>query len=264
MRLMTGVLALCRLAGLTIIQVGLSYARLGPRLAATVAERVRQVHLHMVREQGSREYAETQGIRVDGVLPDLAYAAFSPSLIDTGTLRDSIGLSFRVDKTAGGTRSFARMAEVVSRRYASMSILCVAQVARDVEGMRVLAAALRDQGCSKVTVVDCHHDMAAAEEAYARCSAVFSNRLHALLLAAREGAVPVPVLTVGVDRKIERVWADLGLADVVRFIEDWDGMIPGAAESTMDRAIEMSGRLRGGLSESLMSTLPNFRTMEQS
>lgn len=241
-RVVTWGLCLMRTLGARVLQCGVSYDRIGANHAKALRRRVEQVDLHLVRESGSLRYASTIGVRVDGSLPDLAFAIASAQSNDASR-RGAIGVSFRVDKAASVLQLVRALAPKIAERSAGRDIYCVVQVKRDAEAMRVLAADLLASGCTRVTVIDVSNDLTRARETYLRCAEVYSNRLHVLLLGLASGAVPVPVLVPDSDSKVEYVWAEMELRDVVQYIDSWSGELPARAREARIHAMSMRQRL---------------------
>ncbi len=148
----------------------------------------------------------------DGWVPDLAFAQGSSN----NQLRDRIlharsklVISYRGDRPAPSNAVVTAIA-----RFASSARLIptvVSQVARDDTMTRDLAARLR---CSAIQWND--YDLLSQEErlrrAYAQSVVVVSDRLHVLIAAATEGAVPAALLD-GPNAKIERHFALLPSSD---------------------------------------------------
>src|SRR5690606_10848695 len=88
---------LIKLIGVSIVQIGVSYDRLGQRHSKVLRQRVYTYAAHFVRDDLSYEHLVSQAIRVDGIMPDLALNRFrSPA--SSSESRSTIAFSFRSDK----------------------------------------------------------------------------------------------------------------------------------------------------------------------
>jgi len=198
-----------RLLGVRICQLGVSYGELGPRYAAALRSRARAMHSLAVRDTLSGLQAKRVNIPVAGIVPDLAFNIFA--LGDRAPVQPGrVAFSFRTDR---GSEDAGRTEIFVTRLLDShpewSTILLVSQVRRDDAFQRQLADAIPKREGRSVIFVPCF-TITEALAAYEGCEAVFSNRLHSLLMAASRGVAPVAVLSGAGDDKIRGIFDDLG------------------------------------------------------
>lgn len=207
-----GLLVFLRLVGVRICQVGVSFEHIGPRHARLLRWRSRLLFASAPREPIGYKYAKDLGVRVTGMMPDLAFNLFSvPSGRGPGPA-NALAFSFRVDKDAG-TRARVKqiVLDVVNASTPGEQLIFVAQVGRDVHFMREVAEMADQARPGQVRFVDCHSDIEKAIATYSECRAVLSNRLHALLPALWGGAAPIALTVPELDPKISGVFTSIGL-----------------------------------------------------
>ena len=212
----TTVLGLLRHLGVTTCQVGASCTNLGPRYRGVIAARSRVLDAHYVRDSGTRAYLSTFGAHVDGIVPDLALGLYRlPHANDAR--RSWAALSFRLDGPRGRqTGRITALADAVARhQLAAGRCKVVSQVRRDDVPMRALAGELARRHPSLEVEFVPVDSIDACVRAYEDVHTLFSNRLHALLVAAYAGAVPVAVIDAQLDAKVSGLFDELGLADYV-------------------------------------------------
>lgn len=235
-------LALLRVIGVRVCHVGISYDRLGLRHGRILRWRSKLLYEHAVRDDITREYLETHGVRVDRVLPDLAVNIFGDHA-DGKSVKDAIALSFRVDKYPDRQKEIEQsIHEIVRARGGKGRVKFVSQVRRDDEFMKLMAARIREAEGVPVEFHACHDDIMKARAAYEDCASIYSNRLHALLLATSTGAKPIAVIDGARDVKIRGAFRSLGLED--RVIE-LGTILEGESVQDIDlaRIIELRGEL---------------------
>ncbi|PSR41894.1 hypothetical protein C7T36_06535 [Rhodococcus sp. AD45-ID] len=148
------------------------------------------------------------------VLPDWAFAIASQRESAGGSVapppRTLLAISMRGDRDFPSRDWFDAVRAILDEN--NLTPVLVTQVVRDGARSQEIA---RELG-SGTTVFGWTGDTShAAHESqvrdiYLRSSAVVSDRLHALVLGATEGAVPLP-LTVGSSEKLQRTLAVVGL-----------------------------------------------------
>jgi polysaccharide pyruvyl transferase WcaK-like protein len=226
-------LAFAALAGVRTCQVGASFSDLSGTLLDTWRRRSRWLYRLSPRDSMSARHLQSLGIRSDMCIPDLAFnvfpdedAHFEPTEgVSTGLL----GLSFRTDQYPDQVQDVTRAA-LSACRFAGPGVewSVFAQVGRDLRGMESIRDALLEQGGVTVApVIDLHANVEACLACYRRLSAVVSNRLHVLLMAASQGARVLAVTQGPARSKLEGVLRDLGLADAIYHPGMLDG--PGTA-----------------------------------
>jgi len=218
----TAIAALHR-AGIKVCLVGVSHENLDDGAVALLRRRVPYLHKHLVRDARTRAYCEALGIRVDGLIPDLAFGAASHIRPEPGRGR-TLALSFRFDRFPDAASLIEKAVLVLDAGLPSdMAFRFVAQVARDVEPLRGLSEKLRAKGTRTIEFADVWDNVDRCLAAYAGCYAVVSNRLHALLAGALQGAVPLAAIKSDADAKIVGLMEDL--AQHVMDIGDTDGLV---------------------------------------
>ncbi|WP_166980726.1 polysaccharide pyruvyl transferase family protein [Paramicrobacterium fandaimingii] len=174
-----------------VLIVGRSYS--GNKVIARSVERItaRLADLCVVRDTGSLDTLALKRF----VAPDLAY--FKPSSgIGSSQDRPQVAVSLRGDKPASsGTLEWIKLF-AASR---GLSIILVTQVARDDAQHHNVASEL---GCDVVEWQsnDYVAQLKRVENAYAHSAFVITDRLHAAILGARNGAIPICIVHPGVDK----------------------------------------------------------------
>lgn len=206
--------ALCLLAalGVSTLQLGISYDKLGPRHAMLIRLRAKALNHHYVRDRLTAEYCKTLGIRISGVSPDLAFRAFNERPAYERNPR--FAFSFRTDRDGGELLHTIVSLIESSEITTDTDIVCVSQVSRDSDGMQKLCSLLKEKGYTRAEYVDISDSLQSAARMYEGCTTIYSNRLHALLFAAAQGCSPCPVLSENHDRKIAGIFLELGYSDL--------------------------------------------------
>lgn len=203
--------------GVRVCLVGASFDPMQKRARFVMKTRLRNLFLIAVRDQLSIGHLRDDGVRVDGLVPDLSFLAFQPERLPAGD-RPALAFSFRFDK--GDETTFdAFVLDIAGRQAPGRVLKFVAQVARDGEPMQRLAERVAAHGF-EARYVGCWTDIDQVNQSYADCSAIYSNRLHALLMATYVGAAPVAVVSGKANRKIEGIFGDLGLSDNLHRLGD--------------------------------------------
>lgn len=208
-------LGLLKLLGVRIVHAGISYDHLGPNYRALIATRARHLFSHAVRDRISFEYLEGLGIRVDTVVPDLALNLFSNHREATGTERACIAFSFRADKYRDRRPEIEALVARVAAMHPRARLKFVSQVERDDALMRELCTQLAARADRDCVFVACSRDIETCQAAYRDCAEIYSNRLHALIIAMHSGCAPVPVIDWRHDVKIAGVFESIGMAKAI-------------------------------------------------
>lgn len=146
-----------------------------------------------------------------GVMPDWAFAL--PATGASGeneANRDKIAISMRGDRPSPSSEWIVAVQTLIHNL--GLTPVLVAQVERD----RTRASELSDSlGASVFAWVSDEHEQqeAAVRKLYAESAIVLSDRLHALIMGATEGAVPLG-WTLEPNAKVERHFAVVELGDV--------------------------------------------------
>ncbi len=213
-------------AGARICQLGVSYENPGPKLRFLLRGRSGAMHSHYVRDTQSRNVAAAIPVRIDGVCPDLAFNAFAETPTEAGR-EGGVTFSFRVDQYSGQMDDVeAFLAFYIKEAPGGKEpIYFIAQVEKDIDANRHLAAWVKERFGLDATYADACGGIATAEKLYRRSTAVVSNRLHALLLAGSVGNAMIAAPIGAANAKICALFSDIGLADHVfsQVRQDADG-----------------------------------------
>ena len=202
--------------GVKVCQVGISYERMGRIERAIAKWRRRIMFSFCVRDRLSQQYVNSIGMPSDEIVPDLSFNLYREDAAPSRT-RSRIAMSFRFDGKAEASRIREAVQQIAQASGEEREYLFIVQVARDLDGMTELQAACQAAGMQTRLVV-CHDDIDSLATIYSECQAIYSNRLHALLLAAHSGAAPYAVISRGSQPKIEGMFTDLGMADRILFL----------------------------------------------
>ncbi|WP_431796616.1 hypothetical protein [Microbacterium enclense] len=154
--------------------------------------------------------------RQGDVMPDWGFAERGSTETDG---RDLLVLSYRSDKPALTPALISALGDAARAR--GLGIAVVTQVGRDSSRSRELAKALDAE------LIDWPEGRSHGEqerllrEVYRRAAIVLSDRLHVLIVAMTEGAVPL-ALSLGPNYKIGRHFDAIGFADVSVPVADAD------------------------------------------
>lgn len=213
-KLNTVLIATLKLIGVRVCQVGISYDGLDQRYASILRGRVPFMYSHAVRDTFSHKHATDLGIRVDEIVPDLAFGLFEqPVLVNAS--RGAIALSFRADKYRNRMPEIEALVRTVVAGANGSTVKFVAQVGRDAQFMRDLMEMARSVAGSTLEYHVCTDDIEAARAIYSDCRVIYSNRLHGLLLAMSAGVVPVAVVDRKADVKIVGVFDSMGMGSQI-------------------------------------------------
>jgi polysaccharide pyruvyl transferase WcaK-like protein len=207
-------LAILSTLGARICQTGISYEALGDRHKRLLRRRLRYFYKAMVRDELSLMYARKNRIRADGIVPDLAFAL--KPLDGVVAERTKVAFSFRADKSPE-TRDVItrRVLEICQTISQDTPVLFVVQVARDATFMKNLKCDIEKKLQRSIEYVEQCSDIDECRLIYSKCTHLFSNRLHGLLLALCSGAKSVPLIDPFLDTKIVGVFEQAGWADAI-------------------------------------------------
>lgn len=199
--------------------------------------------LRLCRVVSWRDEASRRLMGLGEVTPDWAFAlgADADVLRDASASRPLLAISVRQGlRHAARERPDDAWVATVRELASALGLepIVVAQIERDGDLARDLAARLH---CDAVVWLDDDHarQEARLRETYRRSAAVLSDRLHAVVIAATEGAVPV-ALSAGPMDKTTRTLAGAGIADtsVSRDLSD-----PDAALTVLRSALARRGEI---------------------
>ncbi|MEZ3157323.1 hypothetical protein AB1K56_10395 [Microbacterium sp. BWR-S6Y] len=242
--------ALIRLRGGAAITTGLGIRNPAGEPSATLTSLARACQITTWRDEESQRFARAGAVR-----PDWAFAlGASSDQMATGD-RDLLVVSMRGDTPPV---SAEWLDAVVSIRTAlGLELVTVSQVERDVQRGGQLAESLSG---------DVHPwhggDHLAAEadlrSVYRRARVVISDRLHVLIFAATEGAVPLYLPSID-SAKIPRTMAVVGLAEHMVSPNDADlvdtvSALAGGQEVVIER-VEEARSILAELTDSMNSLI---------
>ena len=200
---MLPVLALVRARHGRVARVGVGSRNFAPLPRALMGPSIALSNLSLWRD------AATAGYLGQGrIMPDLAFASVNDV---PDAVRDVLVVSMRSDLDYPSAEWLAGVRAVAAVN--KLTIWCVTQVLRDDEKCARLAIdldghALRWNGTGHDAQEQCLRDL------YRRAALAVSDRLHVLVGALTEGAVPAALLVNGKSDKIARHFAAAGLHDV--------------------------------------------------
>ena len=203
------------LVGVRIVRLGVSINRMS-RSRLLLEAFLSRFYVHFgVRDTFSLTIAHSNGFRNVAYFPDLSLALPPAGRFkqrDPGVAR--VVVSLRYDNLDGdGKRALIAKLEQVIEALAgaqrTVSLHFLAQVGMDRAFMRELAA--RYGGPSTCMLTE-EQDLDRLAELYSSTDIIVSNRLHALLFASANGAVPFGLLVPEKNKKIIALLGDLDLA----------------------------------------------------
>ncbi|AOG12573.1 polysaccharide pyruvyl transferase family protein [Agrobacterium sp. RAC06] len=228
--LYNGYLAIMRISGVRLVQFGVSFEHLGPRYVKILRGRSKFIDAIFVRDQMSLQYATKLGIKIAGLMPDLAFnlnfdrLGFA-SRTDVVPTPARIALSFRTDGKHASEEEVTLFVHAVKKRYPKNPLRFVSQVKSDARFMRQLADRFGADGDGDVDFMEIVNDPYDFRTVYADCSIIFSNRLHALLMAMASGCIPFAVLNDESGEKVRGVFQEIRLEGNVLCVSDELSMI---------------------------------------
>lgn len=218
----TLLLMLLRAVGVRVCHLGMSYEKLGARHMKLLRSRARALYVHAVRDEYSAALLRKSGVRVDAVVPDFAMN-LPPFPMDGVIERNAIAVSFRTDKYPSRRGEIESFVEHLVRTNARLrdTPLCikfVAQVRRDNRFMEEQWRKFKNVEGIRAEYYKCDHSIEMCRAVYADCENVYSNRLHALLMALSVGATPIAVIDEEEDKKVLGLFETLGLKDCISLL----------------------------------------------
>ncbi len=202
---MLPLLALLRLRGGRSVRVGVGARDFAPLPRLLMMPSIALSSFTAWRDQRTTDY-----LRRGVTMPDLAFGEGEADLADAPAERNTVVVSMRSDRPYPTTAWLDAVRQFADER--GYTVTAVTQVLRDSERSQKLA---RDLGGELVDWDGSGH--AEQEErlrqVYARCALAVSDRLHVLVSAYTEGAVPVAPLADRSD-KIQRHFDQARVANV--------------------------------------------------
>lgn len=210
--LLIGVYAFMRLAGIRIMRVGCSVGPFTPLRCWLERCKAKFAHRRSARDDISLNYVRSNGFGEYFYFPDLAFLMPQPALLaKTSGAATRLVLSFRSDKKrADYDAAVDAAARKLLEQFDSAARLSfVTQVSFDKQRNAALRQLL-DPGLSNSETLESSSESTVSAE-YAQATAVFSNRLHVLLLALRQGVPAYAVIDPAVNSKIAGIYRTVGL-----------------------------------------------------
>jgi polysaccharide pyruvyl transferase WcaK-like protein len=211
------VLFILHIIGVKICHFGVSYERLGPNFSKVIKYRSLFLHSHVVRDKLSYDYANSLGIKVSGVCPDLAYNLFSPEekLKAEGKV---ICFSFRVDQHPRQKDLVKNIITELDKSYSDdYKFIFYSQVTRDSEYMKDLAQETSKNTERNVEFIEIIGDINKTMSFFQSVDYVLSNRLHVLLMSGGCGCNIVACSFKRFNTKVQGIMAsysDTGVYDM--------------------------------------------------
>lgn len=216
--------ALLKIVGVRIVRLGASF---GPFYGfRTTLEKVkhRMIYKNTGRDSISLNYAKEIGLSGFEFFPDFAYFLSPPEKLDNHEADQEpyVIMSFRseLSDSSYDAKLETKIKEIMQARSKSVSerIIFATQVSFD--------EARNLELCSIFTGLGFTAECSPAEtdselfELYRGAEAVFSNRLHVLLFALRQGTPAYAVIDLNKNSKVAGLYADMDLACLVCDISD--------------------------------------------
>lgn len=228
-----GPLRLALRRGCVVVQTGTGLRDTSVPAPASTAALLRRMALVNWRDAASQAVSG-----VGGVAPDWAFSSWAqPSRrAEHPGGRPFLVVTMRGDRESPSAEWISRV-----RRLAlslGLEIRVVTQVVRDSRRSRELSEWL---ACTEPALVweqgETHLQLeATVREVYSQAAIVVSDRLHALIIAASEGAVPVG-LTTGSAAKLTRTLAPVGLDHLCGTVDQFASIESAAREMTQSPAV---------------------------
>ncbi|ACN15625.1 hypothetical protein HRM2_25310 [Desulforapulum autotrophicum HRM2] len=220
-------LALLKVLRVKVVRIGMSI-QLAGRLTRD-SEKILSIFVdhYYVRDSLSQEHCLKAGIKKVKVAPDLSwgYAVNQNSWPKNSTQITNIMFSFRssiynddLKKIESLKVAIRFLADYINSNF-DCNIYISYQVTQDKafaeEVCRYLAIYFDNISFVKEQVT-----LDNAAEYYGNANVVFSNRLHALLLAYKFGALPIGIIDVPLQQKIVGIFKDIGFPELLYHIDE--------------------------------------------
>jgi len=204
---MLPVLALVRARHGRVARIGVGSRNFAPLPRALMGPSIALSNLSLWRDADTAGY-----LGRGGIMPDLAFAGIGDRAAEvSGAKRDVLVVSMRSDLDYPSPQWLAGVRFVAAEN--GLQIWCVTQVLRDDDKCGWLAADLQGQALRwNGTAHDEQEQRLRA--LYRRAAMVVSDRLHVLVGALTEGAVPAALQVNSQSEKIARHFAAAGLHDL--------------------------------------------------
>ncbi|MBL1262363.1 polysaccharide pyruvyl transferase family protein [Methylomicrobium sp. RS1] len=213
-----------RLIGIDVCRFGCS---VGPyEKSIEIIEKFRSyfMRVYSVRESISEIYARSIGVNKVTRCPDMAFLLLkSMNTIEINTRRDFV-ISFRAGTL--GVNDYKYLDGVVRKLKGLRdrgiinedNTIFLSQVVMDAEANDYISAELGFNNARSLVYSESNET--SIFELYGCSGFVLSNRLHVLLFAMSQGAIPIPMVDVSGHNKITGIFSDIGLE---KLLFDLDG-----------------------------------------
>lgn len=208
-----GLLSIFAKLGVNVCQVGVSFDKMQKTDLKLTRYRASLMHSFVVRDPVSYDYLKSENVKVVGVVPDLSFNLYTNRKIRLDE-RSIVAFSFRFDSSGLGdvARVASHLKEIAYLIGDKYEFLFISQVRRDSEPLLRLKQEMANElPRFKMDFVECVESIDEAIAIYSQVKFIFSNRLHALLLAAYSGAVPYALIDPNKNRKIVSLFESIGL-----------------------------------------------------
>ena len=179
------------------------------------------MYRNTVRDPISLAYAHQNGLKNMSYFPDFALAMPFESYVKGEELASEkpypyYVVSLRSEDHIYNEYQVNRIKEI-AQLNPDVELVFSAQVEFDVEFNKELARTFKQQGLNS-RFVECQNEDALFT-LYRGAKLVFSNRLHVLLFALRQGVVSIPLVTEGKNKKIIGIFEDLQLTQLIQYVD---------------------------------------------
>jgi polysaccharide pyruvyl transferase WcaK-like protein len=253
--LLIGAYAFMRLIGIRILRVGCSVGPFTPLRCWLERCKARFAYRRSARDDISLDYVKKHGFAEYMYFPDLAFLMPRPVRVaEASDAERRLVLSFRSEKKrrAYDPAVNAAIQELVGQFGSGARLSFVTQVSFDSERNANLRQLL-DPGLANSEILESSSEPTVSAE-YARATAVFSNRLHVLLLALRQGVPAYAVIDPAVNSKIAGIYRTVGLEDYIVDISKSDRKLSIPAKSNHFDFIANVFSTQSNLARQLFST----------
>lgn len=217
-------LATLKIFGVRIVRVGLSIDIKTSRAVDRLLLK-NYYYLGLRDKQSLIKAKEAQAKNVD-YFPDLAWL-YHPPRNAFKKRKKQITISFR-SSSLGVTHDSERLKDTLqslfellrAEEFKSHKVVIAYQVLYDKEACREIAAYLKNKNQTDIEYINEKLSLTDSVELYSQSEYVISNRLHVLLIAAACRAVPIPLIKKGENRKIESIFEDNQLDELIIYESD--------------------------------------------
>jgi polysaccharide pyruvyl transferase WcaK-like protein len=216
----TILLILSKIFKVKICHIGVSYERIEKKFMRLLTSRSKLLYKHLLRDEISQKYADLNGIKNDGVMPDLAFNIFSKTEV-TSIGSNVICFSFRTDQYSNqfnDVKSF--VTKLVNELPKDTNYQLFAQVERDIPNMELLVKLVNSMTNNNLVLVVSTADLSICYSFYDTCGLIVSNRLHVLLMGGSKTEHILPCISDNHNMKIKGIMESINLTnDIVNLTE---------------------------------------------